>query len=139
MKTPIAALFFALACFPVHATDKLTMEAAVRIAEKHVADNGYTNRTEWSVKAVLDDESLELGSSRDDQLAQRFNTLMPNAIGARPGRKKGEAGWSVAFDPVVKSEGRDVCRIVTMTPQGFDVRMEHIDGLRNRFIGFQQR
>ena len=122
------------------AADPLTAEQAVAKAEEFVLANGYTDAESDKIKQELEHESLERASSRDEILKARFNTLQRRAIGVRRGAQQG-AGWSVAFDYVEphKSEDRAACRVVTMKPDGSDMRVEHQDGIRDFFEGFSDK
>jgi hypothetical protein len=136
MRNLVAYFFVALVCLNANASEILTMEAAVKIAEKFVAENGYTNLAESRVKQVFDRESIEWSAAHQDQAAERFNTLQPRAIGAKSGRKNGSAGWSVAFDYTSSDGDRTSCRVVTMASNGNEIRVEHVDGERKFFVGF---
>ena len=139
MRFLIAGLFYALMCLHANASEDLTMEAAVAIAETFVAENGYTNLPESGLKKVLVSERIERKSDRQAQVAQRFNSLLPVAIGARHGRRNESAGWSVAFDYSSKPGNPAACRVVTMAANGSDIRVEHVDGFRQYFVGFNTR
>ena len=70
-------------------------------------------------------------------LGQRHNTLRPKAIGAKRGRRGDKDGWSIAFDYATAVRGgRDSCRVVTMNSDGSNIRIEHVDGIRSYFAGF---
>ena len=139
MLKPLVILFFALACLQANATEPISVESAVKIAERFVAENGYTNLPESRVKEILDNEGIEWSLGRKERLAQRRNTLRPQAIGARKSRKNGSPGWSVAFDYVGQTGNSDVCRVVTMDLNGRDVQIVHVDGIRSYFLGFEKR
>jgi len=115
----------------------LTQKAAVALAEKFIADNGYTAASSSPVKQQLDFESLERTDNRAEMLKQRHNTLQPKAIGAKTGRKGSKAGWSIAFAYASWVRGgQDSCRVVTMDGDGSNIRIEHVDGIRKYFAGF---
>lgn len=137
MRNLVTSLFVAFICLHASASENLKIEAAVRIAEKFVAENGYTNLPKSRVNRVLDSESLERSADREKLLADRFDTLMPSAIGAKRGRKNERTGWSVAFDFTAKFGAPNLCRVVTMTLDGSNVRVEHVDGVRKYFVGFE--
>jgi hypothetical protein len=112
----------------------LSQEDALLLAEKFVAENGYTN-TSTSVKEKLDFESFEFSSHRDELLKFRKNSLRPKAIGVKRGGRTDKDGWSVAFDyenSILRS--RDICRIVTMAPDGSKIVMQHVEGIRSYFV-----
>lgn len=136
MPKIIAGFFMALACFCAHAAESITMKAAVEIAEQFVAENGYTKAPSSDTKEVLGNEAIEWTTNPRDRLEQRFNTLLPKAIGAKKGRRNSSEGWSVAFDYTSKNGASNNCRVVTMNSAGNDIRIEHVDGIRSYFIGF---
>ncbi|MYM26435.1 hypothetical protein GTP46_27790 [Duganella sp. FT135W] len=138
MRKLIAGLSFALACLHASANESIAVERAVRIAEHFVAENGYTNLPESRVKEVLDNEAIEWRPGRSERLAQRYNTLRPKTIGAKKARKNGTPGWSVAFDYMSPTGNSNECRVVTMDANGRDVRVEHVDGIRSYFLGFEK-
>jgi hypothetical protein len=139
IQKSIAGLFIAFLCLDLHAADGITSQAAVRIAEAFIAKNGYTNLPVPDNQAVLNSERIEWNSDRRKRLAQRFNTLRPKAIGVKDGRRDGSAGWSVAFDYTPDEASPDKCRVVTMNLEGKDLRVEHVDGFRHYFVGFDPR
>jgi hypothetical protein len=131
----LAAIFLALlmSLNPSAATE-LSMEGAVKLAENFIAENGYTNMPLASVKATLDNESLEWTFVRSERLVQRSNTLKSKAIGARKTRVGKRYEWNIAFDFVGPSD--PACRVVTMNLDGTDIHVEHKDGVRKYFLGF---
>lgn len=136
MRAIIVGFFTACACFSAHAAERITVQAAVKVAEEFVANNGYTNAPASDVKSLLDKERIEWTADRRDQMRQRFNTLSPKAIGAKPGRRGSTDGWSVAFDYAPGKGSAETCRVVTMDGAGSDIQVEHVDGIRNYFLGF---
>lgn len=138
MRILVVSLFVALACLHAEAAETVTMEAAIKLAEVFVAENGYTDLPESGVKHALDYERIEWTSARKELLQRRRNTLLPTAIGAKYGRKNGQAGWSVAFDYTDQSGISDTCRVVTMDSNGRDILMEHVAGIRKYFAGFEK-
>ena len=102
-----------------------------------MAENGYTAAPVDQVKVTLDPESFELEPSRERQLVSRFNTLVPRAIGIRRGARGESSGWSVAFDYLRRGERSATCRVVTITDDGSKMVMQHVDGKRERFVGFE--
>lgn len=132
---------FALSLFLVHlvdatAAEPLSKSAAVTLAQKFVAENGYTDLPRGQVKDKLDSESLEWSDVRETILASRFNTLSPIAIGVKAGAMGKAEGWSVAFDYVGRGASAAGCRVVTMDRDGSNIRMQHADGIRTYFAGF---
>lgn len=121
---------------PVHA-QAISKAAAVELAEKFIARNGYTKLPRDQISPKLDPESLEFGDSREKQLALRFNTLKPKAIGVKRGARKNKDGWSVAFDYVDGGSNSSECRVVTMDENGKNLFVQHSDGRRSYFAGFE--
>jgi hypothetical protein len=139
MRLLIAICLLGLITLQASASETLAMEAAVKVAEKFVAENGYTNLPKSRLKKVLENERIEWTSDHHQLVAQRFNTLSPVAIGVRPGRKNGHSGWSVAFDYTANRGDPTVCRVVTMASNGRNIRVEHVDGLRAYFVGLKKQ
>jgi hypothetical protein len=139
MRHLIAICLLGLITLQASASETLTRETAVKVAEKFVAENGYTNLPMSRLKNVLDNERIEWTSDHQQLVAQRFNTLSPVGIGVRPGRKNGDAGWSVAFDYTANPGAPTVCRVVTMASNGRNIRVEHADGLRAHFVGLKKQ
>lgn len=137
MRNLIVSLLVTLVCFHVNAAETITMEVAVKLAEDFVAKNGYTDLPESHIKQTLDKENIEWTSTRKELLKQRRNTLLPTAIGVKHGRKNGQAGWSVAFDYTSQHGNLGSCRVVTMESNGREIRIEHVAGVREYFLGFE--
>ncbi len=117
----------------------LSQKAAVALAEKFVVRNGYTDAPPDQVKHDLDFESIEFAENREEMLRQRRNTLRPRAIGVKRGRRSNKSGWSVAFDFTKSVDANPgSCRVVTMDSDGSNIRIEHVDGLRKFFVGFNE-
>lgn len=129
-------LLFSAICVGASGADALTKSAAVTLAEKFVAENGYTDLPGGEAKRKLDPESLERSDSREAVLAGRFNTLERSAIGIKGEARSKTDGWSVAFDYVGGGVSSSTCRVVTMDRDGTNIRMQHVDGLRPHFAGF---
>jgi opacity protein-like surface antigen len=109
---------------------------AVGLAETFIARNGYTNLPRDQVRPDLDPESLDWGGSREKELDRRFNTLNPNAIGVKKGVRGKQNGWSIAFDYVGGGQNSRTCRVVTMDEDGTNLTVQHVDGIRSYFAGF---
>lgn len=115
----------------------LTKQSAVALAEKFVVENGYTNAAPDRIKRRIDFESIEWAESRNELLKHRYNTLRPKAVGAKPSPKGAEIAWSVAFDYMPgTTDTQDICRVVTMDGNGSKMRIQHLDGVRKIFLGF---
>jgi hypothetical protein len=114
----------------------ISKNEAVAIAELFVATNGYTNLSRDQVGKEFVPESLELSNDREDTLKLRFNTLKPKAIGIKKGSRGAVSGWSVAFDYVASGPNPRICRVVTMNDDGTGLMVQHQDGIRSYFTGF---
>jgi hypothetical protein len=138
MRVILFAMILALSMSPQRAwAQSISQEAAVALAEKFIAENGYTKSAPDQIKQQLVFESIERAHTRNEMLRHRYNTLQPKAIGVKKGRKGSNEGWSVAFDHAAASRGgQDTCRVVTMNADGSDIRIEHVDGFRKAFAGF---
>ena len=132
----LSALFLSLAvsvCF----AKPIDRRAPVRIAERFVKQNGYTEFT-LSVESArhFTPESIEWTNDKIALLKQRHNTLQPRACGYAKKRKGGEPGWAVVFR--YASDGRfaqntKTGRAVTMNENGGAIRMEHVDAILKAF------
>ena len=112
----------------------LSKQEAIRTAEVFVSENGYTDASSSAIKEELDYESIEWSHNRDELLKSRFNTLSGKAIGVKQGAPGNGSAWSVAFDYV--GDHNDVCRVVTMLDDGSGIKIQHQDGIRSYFVGF---
>lgn len=117
-------------------TSQLTKADAVAKAEQFVVSNGYTHAPPEQISPTLTPESLEWTNDRAKRLARRFNTLNPKAVGIRRGSLNSPVGWSVCFDYVDGGPGSNTCRVVTMGDAGGHLVVQHVDGLRSYFAGF---
>ena len=102
---------------------RLTQSDAVALAEKFIAQNGYTDLPPDKTK--LSYETIEWESSVNLMLQERHDTLERRAYGVRPGRKGGEPGWTVAF--YYKGHPGATGRAVTMNLDGGEPRVEHVE------------
>jgi len=139
MKHPFRFLLLLWAMLFVDAAlaKELSQHAAVALAETFIVENGYTDAPADRIKPRLDGESIEWTNVRDEILKHRHRTLLAKAIGAKKGRRGDKAGWSIAFDYAPEVAGADdVCRVVTMDADGSNMRVEHVDGMRDYFAGF---
>jgi len=130
----LVAMLFLLAPALTDA-ESLTKDQAIALAERFVLENGYTNAPNSKIKRDLDFESIEWAGSREQLLQLRFNTLMPKAIGIKRINLRFPDGWSVAFDYTDPTSSHS-CRVVTMKSDGTEMRVEHQDGIRSHFMGF---
>lgn len=128
-------LCIALAFPLIASAANLTKQEAVSLAEKFVLENGYTNAPPKNIKKKLDNESIEWESDRAKLLKKRYDSLNKKAIGVREGRKNQNSGWSAAFD-IADPQYKSICRVVTMNIDGSEIRIEHVDGKREFFVGF---
>ena len=93
---------------------------AVALAERFVAQNGYTLA---KPQPPISYESLEWGRSDEQILSLRRATLQPKAYGY----SCGERGCVVIFRYAGKGAPKDVGRAVTMDAVGQSLRVEHRD------------
>ena len=113
-------------------------EKAVRIAEKFVKQNGYTDLP--ADKNNLSHETIEYYESIDELLKQRHNTLKPKAYGILyRGRLGDEKGWTIVFqysDKIIDeleklpksnpiSNSKLIGRAVTMNEKFENLLLEH--------------
>ena len=120
-------LLFSVAVVLPAKKQELSEKEAVRLAEKFIAQNGYTDLR--PDKSKLAYETIEWESNIDDMLRQRHDTLERKAYGIVHGRKDGSPGWTVVFrysHPSSKQERRNG-RAVTMNLDGSGLRVEHVD------------
>jgi hypothetical protein len=136
--TQIALLALTLAT-PAFSGQPLSMKEAVTLAEKFIAENGYTNLPPSKLKAKLDLEFISAATSHSEVIKERFNKLLPKAIGAYSGGKVTSSGWSVAFDYRGTTPSDTApCRVVTMASDGSNIKIQHQEGIRKYFVGFQE-
>jgi len=76
-----------------HREARISKAEAIRLAERFVAENGYTDLDLDPDRVGLTLESIEFASSTKDRLQFRRETLEPKAAGAYP---MGD-GWEVQF------------------------------------------
>jgi hypothetical protein len=106
---------------------QLTQSEAIALAERFIAENGYTDLSPDKTK--LSYETIEWESNVDKMLEQRHDTLERRAYGVVSRRKGGEPGWTIVFrykhprDRQTRSNGR----AVTMNLDGSKPRVEHVD------------
>jgi hypothetical protein len=109
---------------------------AVRIAERFVRENGYTDFVPDDPSQLVP-ESVEFSRDRRDWLKNRQSTLKPKAVGYLKDSGSKSKGWIVGFALVKpRNSTRPVGRAVTMDARGHNVRVEHkgflLDGLEPR-------
>jgi hypothetical protein len=129
LKTFVAAILLTLISVVISFAQKrrLSEAEAVKLAERFIAQNGYTDLP--PEKDKLASESFELESSIDEMLQRRRDTLERMAYGISSGRKGGSPGWTVVFrykhpsDQQMRGNGR----AVTMNLDGAEMRVEHVD------------
>jgi hypothetical protein len=99
---------------------------AVRIAERFVRQNGYTDFVPDDLRRLLP-ETLEFSSKPSTWLKQRHNTLTPLAVGYRKGARNERDGWTVGFALVDPINGDpEIGMGVTMDARGRNVTMQHM-------------
>jgi hypothetical protein len=120
---------------------RLTLTQAIRVAEKFVVMNGYTDLPPTQDKAKLAYESVEWEGNVQRMLELRHDTIERRAYGYVEYSRRG-SGWTVVFRHKVPSvsSGRqqriipirsdnNVGRAVTMDLFGHGMRVEHTDFL----------
>jgi hypothetical protein len=99
---------------------------AVRIAERFMRENGYTDFVPDDLSRLVP-ESMEFAANPRDWVKDRHNELKPQAVGYRKGSRNDPEGWTVGFalvDAMNKTPG--VGRAVTMDAKGRRARVEHM-------------
>jgi hypothetical protein len=128
LKTLVAAILLTLlSVVSSHAQKRGLSEAeAVKLAERFIVQNGYTDLPPEKSKLV--NESFELGASIEEKLKLRHDTLERKAYGISHGRKGGSAGWTVVFRYKRPSGQQEPIngRAVTMNLDGGKMRVEHV-------------
>jgi len=106
---------------------KLNQSEAIKLAERFIILNGYTDLPPNKNRVVL--ESIEASPNTDELLRERRNTLERKAYGVARGRKIRSSGWTVVFRYKDRSdpEMREIGRAVTMDADGSNMRVEHVD------------
>ena len=116
---------------------QLTEAEAIQIAEKFVADNGYTDLPPVQDKTKLSYESID-SSDPDQRLKGRYNTLERKAYAVARGNVSKD-GWIIVFRynpnneqyrrviPNYEQFIKGVGRAVTMKTDGSNIRMQHQD------------
>lgn len=106
----------------------LSREEAIRLAERFIRENGYTDH-EISPDAQIANESFEMHPSKEKRIRLRFNTLNPKAAGA----KQTGGTWTVGFEytDALKEKypvsGRPTGRAVRFDAYGNDMQVMHKD------------
>jgi hypothetical protein len=112
---------------PRRAKRAIDARQAVRIAERFVRENGYTDFIPDDPRRLVP-ESIEFSRNRRDWLKSRHNELKPQAVGYRNGSRNDPKGWTVGFALVKPTDATPpVGRAVTMDARGRRVRVEHMD------------
>jgi hypothetical protein len=110
----------------------LDEQTAIQIAEKFIADNGYTDLPPISDTSQLAYESIEWQSDVNKMLQLRHNTLEQKAFSLSKDRF-GKMGWTIGFRYKGGTEGvgraviEEHGRAVTMDLDGGNMRVEHKD------------
>ncbi|HZT59041.1 MAG TPA: hypothetical protein VFA21_10485 [Pyrinomonadaceae bacterium] len=106
-------------------------DKAVIVAEEFIRRNGYT--TQPPDRNNLSHETIETAESIDGILADRYNTLEPNAYGFVYGRK-GKSGYTVLFRYTNRTgdSSKEAGRAVTMDENFGNLRVEHQDFFLNK-------
>lgn len=122
IRSLILLTSFALSIDISYGYEKISEEAAVKIAEKFVVVNGYTAKPADKNKVAREDveRSYNIWNILDD----RRNTLKAKAYGIINGKRDGTDGWTIVFKLTGGGAGRG--RAVSMDLNGTDVRMEKV-------------
>jgi hypothetical protein len=135
-RTPAAGA--AEDCSLTPSEHKINALEAIRRAECFVIANGYTDLPPLEDESQLTSESLEFGSSVEEILQFRHDTLERKAFGIRPGSRTDD-GWSVVFlynldhprhnddTPAYREHLKTVGRVVMMDAYGGNIQIQHQD------------
>lgn len=110
----------------------LDEQTAIQVAEKFIADNGYTDLPPMSDTSKLTPESIEWQHGVDQILQSRHNTLERKALSFSDDRY-GKKGWTIGFRYKGATEGvgrvsiEEHGRAVTMDIDGGNMRVEHVE------------
>lgn len=112
----------------------LTEADAIRVAERFVEENGYTDLAPAD-KTKLSFESLD-AADPEERLKHRYNTLERKAY-CVGGGSPGKYGWTIVFHynanneiyrQIIPNFDQQVAgRAVTMSPDGSNIKMQHQD------------
>ena len=114
---------------------QLTEAEAIRLAEKFVADNGYTDLPLTKEKTKLSYESID-SADAGERLTDRYATLERKAY-AVGRRNVSNNGWTIAFRynanneryrriiPDYEQHTKNTGRAVTMNADGSSIRIQH--------------
>lgn len=130
LRTVVVFLVLVFAPLSNAQMKKLSEAQAVALAEKFIAQNGYTDLPAEKDKIV--NESLELTPKVDEMLRRRHNSLKREAYGVGRGRKNGAPGWTVVFQLAGDDGKGRLGRAVTMNPDGRRMRVEHVPFILRR-------
>ena len=119
----------------------INREEAVRIAERFVKQNGYTQYKPSAKEAKhLTHEFIEPKSAAV-ALRFRHNTLEPCAYAYGKTGRGGKLGWTVVFRYAANGRyGKDTAdgRAVSMNRDGSAIRMDHSDAILKAFTPLNQ-
>jgi len=101
-------------------TSRLTENEAIRLAEKYVAEQGYTDKKIQIDTAKIEPDIVEQVMLPSGILQMRYNTLKPKAVFNSKGQRK----WTVGFQNTRDSTR---FRIVRIYRNGKRIEMEHQD------------
>ena len=135
------ASIFAMSSLAAGPTQKITEKQAVNIAEKFIAENGYTASYPGSKQLVRDLLPLPgtIEAIEVQERSLRHNTLEPKAYGVISRAKSGQ-GWTVIFQYSMEVRTKygmpernrcidqyEVGRAVTMDEFGHEIHVQHVD------------
>ena len=117
MNKPII-LCFLISILTSCGTSRLTENEAIRLAEKYVVEQGYTNRKVQIDTSKIEPDLVEQVMSSNGILQMRYNTLKPKAVFNSKGQRK----WTVGFQNTQDSTRFSLVRIYR---NGKRIEMEH--------------
>jgi hypothetical protein len=98
---------------------------AVRIAERFVHDNGYTDYVPDNLLRIAP-ESFDFSRNPYEWFKYRHGLLKPQAVGYRKGSRNDPKGWTVGFALVKPLENPDAGIAVTMDAKGRGAIVQHM-------------
>lgn len=101
-------------------TSRLTENEAIRLAEKYVVEQGYTDKKVQIDPEKIEPDFVEQVMLPSGILQMRYNTLKPDAVF----NNKGGRIWTVGFQSTQDSTR---FRIVRIYRNGKRIEMEHQD------------
>ncbi len=101
---------------------ELTVEEALHLAEKWIADQGYTTKKVDLSKQKIVFEEGEYATDTSKIIDLRYNTLRPKGLVAREYQGKLGKAWMVGFN--YEPPENNLVRVVTMDSIGHIITMQ---------------